>query len=358
MPPSGSLEQLGKRQLEPAVYHRAGRDQIVTTLTLPRLTAHGHEVQTQPDRFGELRSSAHVVEDVEALRERMREDGYLYLPGYLDRELVLEARREVTARLAADGLLDPDFPAMEAVASKNPPPGKRGVRNDIARGSAAVQRVLYTGQMMEFYRRFLPATRTGGPASRTGGEAGTLAGNPGGDVLHFDYTWLRAITPGRAAAPHCDIVFMGRGTKNLYTAWTPMGDISYEMGGLMMLEDSHQLERVRNTYGQMDVDSYCENRPSGEFYASGQKRWSGHLSKNAPRLRDKLGGRWLTTEFRAGDLLTFGMFTVHASLDNQSDRVRLSSDSRYQLASEPADHRWMGEQPIAHGPAGKRGRIC
>jgi hypothetical protein len=25
---------------------------------------------------------------------------------------------------------------------------------------------------------------------------------------------------------------------------------------------------------------------------------------------------------------------------------------------EPADHRWIGEQPIGHALAGKRGRIC
>jgi hypothetical protein len=37
---------------------------------------------------------------------------------------------------------------------------------------------------------------------------------------------------------------------------------------------------------------------------------------------------------------------------------RLSSDSRYQLATEPADERWIGEHPIAHGAAGKKGEIC
>ena len=125
-----------------------------------------------------------------------------------------------------------------------------------------------------------------------------------------------------------------------------------------MLERSQRLERVRNTYGRLDVDSYCANHPNGEQFIEGTKRWGGHLSKNAVRLREKLGGRWLTAEYRMGDLLTFGMFTVHASLDNQSDRVRISSDSRYQLASEPADHRWLGEAPIGHGLAGKRGRIC
>ena len=62
--------------------------------------------------------------------------------------------------------------------------------------------------------------------------------------------------------------------------------------------------------------------------------------------------------FRAGDLLTFPMHTVHASLDNPTELIRLSSDSRYQPASEPADERWVGEKPIGHSLAGKHGRIC
>ena len=52
------------------------------------------------------------------------------------------------------------------------------------------------------------------------------------------------------------------------------------------------------------------------------------------------------------------MYTMHASTDNHSRAFRLSTDTRYQLASEPVDERWIGENPIAHGPAGKRGFIC
>ena len=75
-------------------------------------------------------------------------------------------------------------------------------------------------------------------------------------------------------------------------------------------------------------------------------------------LRRKFGGRWLTTEYAAGDFLTFGMFLVHASLDNRTpNRLRLSSDSRYQRASEPVDDRWVGPRPPGHGTAGKRGRV-
>ena len=61
---------------------------------------------------------------------------------------------------------------------------------------------------------------------------------------------------------------------------------------------------------------------------------------------------------RAGDMLVFSMFTVHTSLDNHSDRIRISSDTRYQLASEPVDERWVGENPPAHGPSIKQGMIC
>jgi hypothetical protein len=52
------------------------------------------------------------------------------------------------------------------------------------------------------------------------------------------------------------------------------------------------------------------------------------------------------------------MHTVHASIDNQSDRYRISTDSRYQPASLPADERWIGEKPPGHGMARMRGRIC
>jgi hypothetical protein len=301
---------------------------------LPRLTAFGHEVDTSPAAFGQLRRSSDIAHDVGALRERMREDGYLYIPGYLNSQAVLDARREVTALLAAEGLLDPHHDPMEAIAAPNPPAGVRA-GNPLARRSPALQRLLFSGRMIEFYRRFL-----------------------GGDILYFKYVWLRTRRRGPAAAPHYDIVFMGRGTPNVCTAWTPLGDIPYELGGLMMLENSHRLERVKNTYGKRDVDAYCENKPQAEEYANGRRRFSGHISRNPVRLRERLGGRWLTAEFRPGDLLTFSMYTLHASLDNQTDQVRLSTDTRYQLASEPADERWSGEEPMGHGDAARRGLIC
>jgi hypothetical protein len=49
---------------------------------------------------------------------------------------------------------------------------------------------------------------------------------------------------------------------------------------------------------------------------------------------------------------------MHASMDNHTRSFRVSTDSRYQLASEPVDERWVGKNPLAHGPQGKLGMIC
>ena len=305
---------------------------VIDNPVFPTLVSNGVELDPSPNRLGQLRSSIDAIDDVDELRARMRDEGYLYLPGYLDRELVFEARKVITDRLAEQGALEPGTPPIEAVA-------RQGIdfkfRPDLAQDNEPLDRLLYDGRMIDFYERFL-----------------------GGEVRHFDFTWLRAVAPGKGTAPHGDSVFMNRGTTNLYTAWVPLGDVSFQLGGLMVLDRSHRLDEIKNEYGRMDVDSYCTNHDDAELYASNQKWWNGSLSDNPVKLRDDLGGRWLTGEFRAGDLLTFTIYTVHASLDNRSDRIRLSSDSRYQLASEPVDERWIGEHPIGHSVAGKRGRIC
>ena len=182
----------------------------------------------------------------------------------------------------------------------------------------------------------------------------------GGEVRPFDFIWLRSVIPGKGTAPHGDSVFMNRGTNHLFTAWTPLGDIDTRLGGLIVLENSHRLDEIRNTYGRRDVDTYCKDDPNAEeIQATGKWPWNGQISGNPVELREQLGLRWLTADFRMGDLLVFTMHTLHASLDNQSaDRIRLSSDTRYQLASEPIDDRWIGDDPIGHGPKAMKSIIC
>jgi hypothetical protein len=282
-------------------------------VAIPDLYTNHHKLDMSPEYVGLLRNSMDAIDDVETLRQRMTDEGYLFLPGLLDRERVLKARRILAERLLAEGLIDPTCDVMECVATPN---AKPSFRDDLARNNPALDEVVYDHEMMEFFGKFL-----------------------GGPVLHFDFTWLRVMGPGVGTPSHCDVVYMGRGTHNLYTAWTPLGDIPYHVGGLMVLEGSNNNQRLRNTYGKYDVDTYCENRP----HLNGWKQ-GGHLSDNPNQIRRSIGGKWRVGEYRAGDVLIFS--------------IRISSDTRYQLATEAADERWIGPNPIAHSQAGKRGRIC
>ena len=299
------------------------------------LSSAGHELDTSPEAFGFIRSSADCVGQPAELARRLTDDGYIFIPGFFDPALILAARAAITDRLAAEGSLDPACPSIEAIAN---PDKKFSYRGDLARHNAAVERVVYGPELLGFYEN--------------------LFGEP---VRHFDHTWFRAVSRGQGTTPHCDLVYMGRGTHQLLTCWIPYGDIPLEMGGLMMLEDSHRKSDRIKRYLAADVDAYCENNPRQVEKVVVKGGWShpGFLSNNPASLRAKLGGRWLTApEFEVGDFVTFGMTLVHGGLDNQTGRLRFSSDTRYQRASQPVDERWIGENPPANTLAGKRGRVC
>jgi ectoine hydroxylase-related dioxygenase (phytanoyl-CoA dioxygenase family) len=71
-------------------------------------------------------------------------------------------------------------------------------------------------------------------------------------------------------------------------------------------------------------------------------------------LAERFGGQWATTSYRMGDVITFGMYTMHASTTNLTNRFRLSCDVRFQPESEDVDPRWVGERPVAHGTYGQQ----
>jgi len=267
----------------------------------------------------------------------MEEDNYLFIRGFWDRKEVEEGRKTMMERIATTGWLHPDFPSSELVVKDGIDIASDGsnIHGALSQNNPALKNFLFKGKMLAFWTRFL-----------------------GGKIAHFDNINTRLTPPGRATYPHCDSVYMGRGSQRLFTAWTPYVDIPKARGGLMILEKTHQNERLRRTYTSQDVDAYCANRPNADEYARNEKRWAGRLSSNPVSLREKLGGRWLTTDYQMGDALVFSIHLVHASLDNNSKQFRLTSDSRYQLASEPIDSRHIGSNRSGHGPDAKIGRIC
>jgi hypothetical protein len=311
------------------------------------LTSNKIPLDTSPEALGELTDSSALVHDGARLREQMENDGYLFLRGVLDARQVLEARECCLMKLEKAGWLEPGTDPHDAIARKTA--SGQYFNPELAENNPVLLDLLYDGPMMALYERFF-----------------------GAEVAHFDFTWMRAVGPGGSTQPHCDLVYMGRGTHELFTSWTPLGHTDLVLGGLMILENSHKRGDFTGEYLKQDVDTYCIGGP-GEALVTGGKLhwehwqkpgegWSGELSSDPAQLRQQLQTRWLTAEYAPGDLLIFSMRTIHASIENRTECIRLSSDTRYQRADQPRDERWIvgpgGEKPINHTLAAKKGRVC
>jgi hypothetical protein len=312
-------------------------------------TARGRRLDRSEHAFGWLRPSGSLTPA--ALRARLEQDGYLFVPSLLDRAAVREARLELLGYVHRQGALAPDHPVEDGVL--RPGAGELGLHQSYPSSSEALTSLLQGKPMLDFFAAIL-----------------------GGQVRSYDYMWLRSQPRGHGVEPHCDLVFMSRGTPDVLTCWTPFGDIALGGGGLMLLEHSHRKAPARLAdYLRQDVDSYCANGPNAEAVRARRMKWEhwdrpapgrewrGEISDDAVALRSQWGGRWLTApQFRMGDVLIFTMRTVHAGTDNCTDLLRLSIDSRYQRADSPIDERWVrgahGEAPIGHGLAAKLGKIC
>ncbi|ULL18406.1 phytanoyl-CoA dioxygenase [Paenibacillus sp. H1-7] len=265
----------------------------------------------------ELQDSNAILHDTAALRKRLEDDGYLLIRGFHDRKKVLEARTGLLRKLDKQARLDHSYPLEEGVIAE----GAKGTMfGGPAQPDDEDMRPFYelvTGQaVMEFFDRLL-----------------------GGESMTYDYKWPRAVGQGGNTGAHYDIVYMGRGTKQVYTMWTPLGDIPIEQGTLTVCLGSHRFEQMKQTYGQVDVDR--------------DQHENGWFSTDPIEMVDRFGGQWATTSFSAGDVMIFGMYLLHGSTDNMTNRFRLSADTRYQLKSEPVDERWVGKQPKGHYAWGK-----
>ncbi len=273
------------------------------------LTMNKHSLELNGRYLGLLRASNELVSDSNALHERMNEDGYLLIRGLHNREKVETARQFLLEKLDQNGQIDKSCTLWDGVATQ----GKRGAflgGNRAVTHNLAFLNVVESPEIMNFCEAYFDAP-----------------------VITYDFKWLRVMSPGGFTGAHYDIVYMGRGTKYVLTCWTPLGDISLEMGPLALLVGSHRFEILKETYAKMDVD---------------RDHVTGSFSSNPIELVDRYGGRWETSSFEMGDVLIFGMYVMHGSLDNTTDRFRISTDTRYQRADEPVDERWIGENPIAH----------
>lgn len=254
--------------------------------------------------------------DAAELRARLATDGYLYLPGLLPPDAVASARAEVLAALRTTGEIDgPDTAPIATGTSR---------------------RAEQHPDLGAFWRNVCegPALRACVHHPALHSLTSALFDAP---ATPFDFVWLRAVTAGRASPFHFDHPYMNRGSDHPLTCWVPLGDVALSDGPIVLMEGSHRFDDLAARVRNRDVD-----REAG---------FSGSFTEDIVALAQSRQTRFLSADFKAGDVLIFGMFLLHGSLDNraQGGKIRLSADVRFQPAADARDDRWFGAPPKAHG---------
>jgi hypothetical protein len=273
------------------------------------ITSNGYVLDESPARLGRLEPVPHSErDDREALWERLRSDGYLYLSGHLSPDVVNGFREYYFGALAETGL----------TALGSDPRAGIGAQGQVDR---AMTREILFGEIVpgELYEG--------------------LTTHPDirdwfiwlfGETVHLHKRKIiRHIRPGEAGIgtatqAHYDVLYLREGSDRVLSMWIPLGDCPVEMGGLAYLEGSHH-------WAMADERENGTTRPAASITA------------DLPGLAESHDSRWLVADYAAGDVMVHSAYIVHAGSDNvdPASRIRLSTDIRYQRESEPIDWRWQ-----------------
>lgn len=252
------------------------------------------------------------ADNIPDMVSRLNKEGYVYLPGFLDKEEVLKVRE------AYFKLFDPKI----LKAGTSPRDG------------------LFSGQFQHSpYRHGLP----GHPATefvqgdvfdqftRTEKIHALCEKLIGENVSLLQRRPLRHFynNTGIASCAHADFTYLNRGTKRVVSIWIPLGDVPLEAGGIVYLKDSNDADtdmlRIKlNRFKRPEKDE----RP---------------ITADLKAIADETGKPWMYTDFKAGDIILHTPFVVHATLDCNEEIMRLSTDIRYASDKETHDPRWNGD---------------
>lgn len=253
----------------------------------------------------ELSDSTSLLNDIIALHEKMNEDGYLFIRGFHSRENAQAAAYWTLQAIAERGGIDSDAEIEDGVIGRENRTFSFFRQTEVAHADPILN-VVDSRRTMKFYEELL-----------------------GGPVITFDKRWLRCMAKGGHNHFHYDSVYVGRGTQNRYTMWSALTDIDLENGPLVICLGSHLNNKLRSTYGATDMD-----RDLTEAV----------FSTNPREMVEKFGFKLGTAHFQPGDVIIFGLYMMHSSAPNRSNRYRISIDTRYQLASEEKDDRFFFQE--------------
>ncbi len=274
-------------------------------------TSNGLKIPFTPQYFEELKPAS--ISDKNALVAQFERDGYVYLKSFLNRDSVFDLR-ELYMQQFDDVIFKEGTSRREGIFS-----GKlqyRPSEHGLPHHPAA--QFVKNSQFIAF---------THNPRLRAVAELLMQ----GADVVQLKRKPLRHFYKGTnvSSRAHSDYTYLNDGTDNVLTLWIPLGDIPMECGGLLYLKGSDKLDlsMLRETV-KREGEQPTDDRP---------------IANDLKEVSDITGCPWLYTDFKAGDIVLHNPYIVHASLDCNSDAMRLSTDVRFADINGRIDARWLDD---------------
>ena len=274
-------------------------------------TSNRSEIPFTPQYFEEL--SPADISNKEELVARFERDGYVFLRSFLNRESVFDLREEYMKQFD-DIIFKEGTSRREGIFSGKLQyqPSEHGLPHHPA---------------AQFVKNSKFIAFTHNPRLRAVAELLM----EGADVVQLKRKPLRHFYKGTyvSSRAHSDYTYLNDGTDNILTVWIPLGDIPMETGGLLYLKGSHKLDlsMLRETVNE-NGEQPADSRP---------------ISGDLKEVSDVTGLPWLYADFKAGDIVLHNPFIVHASLDCNTDAMRLSTDVRFADINGRIDSRWLDD---------------
>ena len=269
--------------------------------------------------LGLLKETSLKNKSDEQLRNSLNNDGYLLLKDAIDKNDITKARNDIFEKLnQVDELADPFYEGISSGRSRRDELHKdRGVFWENVSNTESLRKITNGNNLKGVFSRIFGTSSIG-----------------------FDFIFLRAVSGGKFTHMHCDAGFFTRKTQKVLTCWLVFTDITIDKGPLFIIEGSHKFSDIKTKYKGFDVDIH--------------KHMKATIDTDPITFAQQRNSKILTAQFRPGDALIFGMYTVHGTFENYADdkKIRLTCDIRFQPNNELKDPRYFGPNPTGTTGAG------
>ncbi|KAJ3101099.1 hypothetical protein HK100_004601 [Physocladia obscura] len=322
-------------------------------------------------------TSTHTLSQMKRIFTR---DGFICVRQLVPTSAVTKARNFVLDALRHDGFVDPA--SRDTISSNNNNDSVTVTspnllrRRDIAFSPAVAGATMHLN-IVELIAVLLEDTSTNNDDSNNAMVSQFPPPNPDFPaVSQVPHAWLRAVGHGQSTGPHVDRVYLGAGSQNVLTVWMPLTRVDIARGALCVAPTSHTgsaFARLRDEYGSVpagkdgtvsgwvtefphciaskygikvsggldDDDSNDDESICESGYECGVKNEEDleNISENNyeedSTEHDNSEIRWVTRNFELGDVVIFGLDLLHLTLNNTTDKWRISCETRWQPTGDP-----------------------